>query len=272
MNVFVLDIETIPDIEAGRKIYQLEGLSDAEVADAMFAARRQETGGSEFMPLHLHKVVCISIVLRSGSRLKVLSLGDENASEKEMLSRFYAGLERYSPTLVTWNGNAFDLPVLNYRSLVNGVAAQRYWETGEKDADFRWNNYINRYHNRHTDIMDILAGYQGRANAPLDHIATMLGFPGKMGMSGDLVWSEYCEGNIQKIRNYCETDVLNTYLVYLRFQVMRGQINDDYFIDECLKLRQMLVNSGKPHLVEFAEQWNTPVILQDEWKNSLGIN
>lgn len=255
MNIFVFDIETVPDVASGRRLYGLEGLDDEGVAKALFHLRRQQTGGSEFLRLHLHRVVAISAVLRSGDRVKVWSLGEESSTEKELLERFFDGLDKFVPTLVSWNGSGFDLPVLHYRALLHGVSAPRYWDTGDDDRDFRWNNYLSRYHSRHTDLMDVLAGYQVRANAPLDEIATMLGFPGKMGMSGAKVWDSYQAGDIAGIRNYCETDVLNTYLVYLRFQLMRGQLTTDGHGRECALLRESLIQENKPHLNEFLAAW-----------------
>jgi predicted PolB exonuclease-like 3'-5' exonuclease len=141
--------------------------------------------------------------------------------------------------------------------LLHGITAPRYWETGDDDSNFRWNNYLSRYHSRHTDLMDVLAGYQARANAPLDNIAKMLGFPGKMGKSGSQVWQQYQDGEINDIRAYCETDVLNTYLVYLRFQLIRGKIDRSGFDTECELLRQSLLQEDKPHLHAFLAQWST---------------
>lgn len=255
MNVFVFDIETIPDVEGGRKLHNLQGLSDKEVGTIMFHKRRQETGESEFLRHHLHKVVAISAVLRTDNRFTVWSLGTPESSEGELIQRFFDGIERYTPTMVSWNGGGFDLPVLHYRGLVNGVVAGRYWDTGEDDRDFKWNNYLSRYHSRHTDLMDVLAMYQARANAPLDEIATLLGFPGKMGMSGAKVWDNYLEGNIEGIRNYCETDVLNTYLVFLRFQLMRGHLSKGQYEQECEVVKEGLRTENKPHLNEFLNTW-----------------
>ncbi len=124
--------------------------------------------------------------------------------------------------LVSWNGSGFDLPVLHYRGLIHGVQCARYWDQGEDDKEFKWNNYISRYHSRHLDLMDLLAMYTGRANAPLDELAKLIGFPGKLGMDGSQVWEAYQQGRLDEIRNYCETDVANTYLVFARFQLMRG--------------------------------------------------
>jgi len=252
MRIFVFDIETIPDVDSGRRIYELEDLSDHDVAQAMFALRREKTG-SDFLALHLHQIVAISVVFRSADTFKVWTLGTPESTEKDIVERFFAGLEKYTPTLVSWNGGGFDLPVLHYRALLHGVSAPRYWDTGEGDQSFRWNNYLNRFHSRHTDLMDVLAGYQARANAPLDEIASMLGFPGKMGMSGAKVWENYQAGDIEGIRNYCETDVLNTYLVYLRFELMRGNLSEDHYEQEYALLQQSLKEENKPHLDAFLE-------------------
>lgn len=255
MNVLVFDIETIPDVEGGRRLYGLDGLADQEVANILFHKRRQENG-TEFLRLHLHRVVAISAVLRHGEdQFKVWSLGDPGSSEAELVQRFFDGLERFTPTLVSWNGCGFDLPVLHYRALVHGVQAPRYWETGDDDQSFRWNNYLNRYHNRHLDLMDVMAGYQARANAPLDEIASLLGFPGKMGMSGAKVWDAYMDGDVDGIRNYCETDVLNTYLVYLRFELIRGRLTPAAYQTECERVRDNLRREDKPHFNEFLEHW-----------------
>ncbi len=254
MNVFVFDIETVPDVEGGRRLYGLDGLSDKEVANVMFHKRRQETG-SEFLRLHLHKVVAISVVLRSRDRLAVWSLGDEQAGEKEIIERFFNGIEKYVPTIVSWNGKGFDLPVLHYRSLLHGIPAPRYWETGDNDQTFRWNNYLSRYHRRHTDLMDVIAGYEMRAVAPLDEVATLLGFPGKMGMSGAAVWDSYQAGDIAGIRNYCETDVLNTYLVWLRFEMVNGNLTPGEYRDELQRVRDTLEAENKPHFDQFLANW-----------------
>lgn len=254
MNIFVFDIETIPDIATGKLLHGLSDLSDREVADAMFSMRRQQTDSS-FLRHHHQQICAISVVFRNQDTVKVWSLGEADSTEKELIQRFYAGIEKFSPTLVSWNGSGFDLPVLHYRSLFHGITASRYWESGEGDPQFKWNNYLNRYHNRHLDLMDVLSGYQGRAVAPLDEVATMCGFPGKMGMSGALVWDAYCAGEIDNIRNYCETDVLNTYLVYLRFELMRGNLTPSLYESECALLRASLAHENKAHLTEFLEAW-----------------
>ena len=254
MNVLVFDIETVPDLEGGSRIYDLHGLSDKDTASALFNLRRQENG-SEFLRLHLHRVVAISVVLRSAQGVKVWSLGDEDSTEKELIERFYDGIDRFTPQIVSWNGGGFDLPVLNYRALKHGVVARRFWETGNEDTSFRFNNYLSRFHQRHLDLMEQLAMFNGRANAPLDQIATLLGFPGKMGMSGAKVFDTFQAGDLKAIRDYCETDVLNTWLVFLRFQLMRGEIDATGYQAELDLLRDYLRQEGHPHFTAFLEAW-----------------
>ncbi len=254
MNIFVFDIETIPDVDSGRRLYDLQELDDSATGKAMLQMRQQKTG-HEFLPLHLQRICAISVVLRHADKVRVWSLGDADASEAELVQRFFDGLDKFTPTLVSWNGGGFDLPVLHYRSLLHGIQAPRYWDNGSDDRDFKWNNYLSRYHERHTDLMDVLAGYQMRATAKLDEVATMLGFPGKMGMSGAKVWDEFQQGNIEGIRNYCETDVLNTFLVYLRFQLIRGHLTESAYARELDLLRGMLNQEDKPHFREFLEHW-----------------
>lgn len=254
MHCFSFDIETVPDVEFGRRMFELDELSDEDVGTAMTFMRQQQTG-SDFLPLHQHRVVAISVALRSGDSFRVWSLGDEASAEDELVRRFFDGIDRYSPDLVSWNGGGFDLPVLHYRAMKHGIPASRYWETGDNDRDFKWNNYINRYHSRHTDLMDVLSGYQVRARASLDQVAVLLGFPGKLGMSGDKVWQCWLDGGIREIRDYCETDVLNTWLVYLRYEFMRGNLDTAGLSREFELVRKTLRDMQQPHLDQFLQAW-----------------
>jgi predicted PolB exonuclease-like 3'-5' exonuclease len=253
--VLAFDIETVPDIAGIRRLHRLpEDLPDAEVAEVAFQKRRIQTG-SDFLGPHLHRVLIISCVLREGDSVKVFSLGE--ATEKELIQRFYDGIERLVPQLVSWNGGGFDLPVLNYRAMANGVAAPKFWDQGEDDKDFRYNSYLGRYHARHLDLMDVLAMYQPRSAAPLDEVAQLAGFPGKLGVGGAQVWNAYQAGKIGEIRNYCEADSVNTYLLYLRFQQLRGALTAEQYGRECALVRSLLEKRPEPHWREFLSLWNT---------------
>jgi predicted PolB exonuclease-like 3'-5' exonuclease len=194
--------------------------------------------------------------LRTADELHMFSVGESDSPEDELISRFFDGLGRYVPELVSWNGSGFDLPVMHYRAMRHSITAAKYWDVGDDDREFRFNNYLGRFHWRHLDLMDVLAGYQFGGRSSLEHIALLLGFPGKLGMSGSKVWSKYKNGKIDEIRNYCETDVLNTYLVYLRFQLMRGVLDKQRHDDEVDRLRSKLAADTAPHLQEFLAAWN----------------
>jgi predicted PolB exonuclease-like 3'-5' exonuclease len=251
----VFDIETVPDINGLRILHGMDAsVSDWEVAEMAFQQRRQ-LNGSDFIQHHLQRVVAISCVLREGDNFKVWSLGELDEDEGGLIQRFFDGIDKFTPQLVSWNGGGFDLPVLHYRGLIHGVQCARYWDMGEDDREFKWNNYISRYHTRHLDLMDLLALYTGRANAPLDDLAKLMGLPGKSGMDGSQVWEAYQQGRLAEIRNYCETDVVNTYLVYARFQMMRGVLSRVAFQQECELVRSELAKLNLPHWQGYLAAW-----------------
>jgi hypothetical protein len=257
VNTLVFDIETVPDVDLGRRLYGLEGLADGQVAKAMFALRRQDTGG-DFLPLEQHRVVAVSCALRSREGLTLWSLGDLSTPEEQLVQRFFDGIEKFSPDLVSWNGSGFDLPVLTYRALRAGARAPRFWETGDEDSAFRFNNYLNRYHARHTDLMDVLSGFQSRGRVSLANMASLLGLPGKLGFDGGQVWDAFQAGNLQGIRRYCETDVLNTWLIYLRFEQLRGRLSPAEHAQEIEIVKTLLRTGEEPHYAQFLAAWNTP--------------
>lgn len=257
--VLVFDIETIPDVAGLRRLNELPvELSDGEVAELAFQQRRAKTG-NDFLQLHLQRVVTISCVLRTSEGLKVWSLAEPQQGEGEIIQRFFDGIEKFTPQIVSWNGSGFDLPVLHYRGMLHGVAAPRYWDLGDGDyadsRDFKWNNYISRYHTRHLDLMDLLALYNARANAPLDDLAKLFGLPGKLGMDGGKVWEAWQAGKCDEIRDYCETDVINTYLVYNRFRRLRGELTADEEAAEVDFVKTQLARIGAAHWQEFLATW-----------------
>ena len=251
--VLAFDIETVPDTAGLRRLHDLSGaVSDAEVAQMAFQRRRQNVG-HDFLPLHLHRVVAISCALRERDGFRVWSLGEIDEGECSLIQRFFDGIDKFTPQLVSWNGGGFDLPVLHYRAMLHGVRAERYWELGDEDREFRYNNYISRYHTRHLDLMDLLGLYQSRV--PLDEFAQLLGLPGKVGMHGSQVWEAFLAGKVDAIRSYCEADVANTYLVYLRFQQMRGILSSAGYVAECALARDAIAKLPGVHWKTFLGGW-----------------
>jgi predicted PolB exonuclease-like 3'-5' exonuclease len=257
--VLVFDIESIPDTAGLRTLRGGDPAQDDRAVHAEEVARRKEQGRSEFMPLHLQRVLVISCVYRSGERLQVRSLVDREpggvSDERRIIQTFFDIVERRVPQLVSWNGGGFDLPVLHYRGLRHGVVASKYWDMGDDDRDFKFNHYIGRYHLRHLDLMDLLSLYQPRASAPLDGLAKLCGFPGKLGMDGSQVYAAYLEGRTDEIRRYCETDAMNTYLLYCRFQKMRGGFTEAEYARELAHVRATLAGLDEPHWREYLAAW-----------------
>lgn len=259
--VLVFDIETVPDVAALRLTQDgTQGLDDAAVLDWYSQKRRAQTG-RDFVPFPYQRVVAIACALRDDGGFKIASVGSASDTESELIRRFYDLIDKHVPQLVSWNGNGFDLPVLNYRALIHGVSASRYWDWGDEDREFRFNNYLARYHTRHLDLMDVMSLYQQRATAGLDTIARLCGFPGKLGMDGSEVHAAVTSGNLDAVRRYCETDVLNTYLVYQRFRLLRGEVNATEYAQELAFVRDKITALNAPHWTEFLAAWPSPTLL-----------
>jgi 3'-5' exonuclease len=253
--ILVFDIETVPDAAGLRKVWALgDEVSDDAVVELATQRRRQATG-SDFLPTHLHRVVAVSCALRERDSVRIWSLGGAQDGEREIVQRFFDGVEKYTPQLVSWNGGSFDLPVLHYRALIHGIAGCCYWDLGESNRDFKFNNYLGRFHTRHLDLMDVIAGYVNRAWAPLDEVAQLCGLPGKLGMDGSQVYGAWKRGEIEAIRNYCETDVANTYALFLRFQMIRGLLTPEAYAREVEMLRAFIAAQDAPHWREFSAAW-----------------
>jgi len=260
--VLAFDIETIPDVAGLRLLRAADAaLSDAEVHAAEIADRAARNK-SDFLPPHLQRVLVVSCVFRGSQGLVVRSFvdleRDGRSEEGEVIQAFFDRVETHKPQLVSWNGGGFDLPVLQQRGLRHGVVAGRYWDMGQdddSDRDHRYNNYISRYHLRHVDLMDVLALYQSKANAPLDAMAKLCGFPGKLGMDGSQVYAAYLDGRRDEIRRYCETDVMNTYLLWLRFEKMRARLDEEAYRREIALARATVAASAEPHWAEYLAAW-----------------
>ncbi|WP_332748421.1 3'-5' exonuclease [Hydrogenophaga sp.] len=256
--VLVFDIESIPDIDGLRALRAAPADLTDEQVYASWLEERRAKGQSDFMPLHLQRVLVISCVFRNAEGLRIHSFVDRDGqSEGRVVQTFFHAVEKHTPQLVSWNGGGFDLPVLHYRGLRHGVEASKYWDLGEDDREFKWNNYISRYHMRHLDLMDLLAMYSPKNNAPLDAMAKLCGFPGKLGMDGSQVYAQFLAGQTEDIRRYCETDVMNTYLVYCRFQKMRGGLTEAEYEQEIAMVKETLGNltPAESHWDEYLKAW-----------------
>ena len=224
LPVLVFDIETLTDLKAGAHLYGLD-LPPEDTEQALSKIRRQESG-MDFQRLPLHEIVCISgLWIDENGAMKLFSFSQEHYSESEILKKFLSVFDKRYPTLVSWNGSQFDLPVILFRAMYHGLSAASLFDQGEIDTQKRYNNYQNRYHNRHVDLMDVMAMFNGRHFQKLDDIAHLLGYPGKRGISGYFIPEYVKNQQWLELTSYCEGDVLNTWLIYLRWSLLKGQLS-----------------------------------------------
>lgn len=193
----------------------------AENADAMKAlvdaGYKPEEEKKEFPPLYAHRPVAIGY-LQLSSKFEVEAFGCavDDGDERTLLTGWSQYITNVRPTLVTWNGRAFDLPVLNLRSIRRGVRQSWY------NREVR-----NRYtEDGHIDVMDTLADFNPFNKLKLDAVAKTIGLPGKWGdMDGSKVADVYAAGGIDKIATYCKSDVVQTAFIFLRMQLVRGRLD-----------------------------------------------
>ena len=258
--ILCFDLETIPDVSGMRRLGLLTpAVSDEEGVAAVMEARRA-THGSDFLPVYMHRVWVIGCAFRDQEGFRVRCLGEhhgvEDTHEAARLRAFFRTIERHTPQLVSWNGSGFDMPVLHHRAMVQSVPAPRYWDQGEDDKSFRFNNYLSRFHTRHLDLMEVISGFQSRAASPLDAISRLCGFAGKLGEDGSQVWRACLEGRGESVRAYCETDVVNTYLLYCRFRLLRGEWSEQAYREELVVVRNSLeAMIGDPSCPLSGEHW-----------------
>lgn len=244
--ICIFDCETIPDLELAKQNYDVTQTDEILMCEEVFYAQEEKTGSS-FLPIPYHQVVTISAVIAKddGSFIKV---GTFNGDEKEIITEFFDFINKKKPKLISFNGRSFDMPMLLVRALKYNISIPAYFDNKDK-----WNNYRSRYsEDYHLDLMDVLGGYGAVRGLKLDTLAQMSGLPGKFDVHGDEVYKLYFDGEIRKIKEYCESDVLNTYWLWLKYEVLKGSLLKENYI---LFLEQMAKNleEGKSYTTIFRE-------------------
>ena len=229
--ILVFDIETIADIDGARRIYpQLAYLNDADTLSALTAIRNQEAG-HDFMRLPLQRIVCISALYIKDGQFSLFSLTSDKFSEKEILAKFFRAFSDIEklPQLVSWNGSGFDIPVLIYRAMQYDLAAPWLFEEGERIKNMRFDNYVNRFQTRHLDLMDRFSQYGASRREAMDVVASLYGLPGKTAVDGSMVGALVAADDWKTLSIYCESDVMNTWLIYLRWLRLSGKLSSPSF-------------------------------------------
>jgi predicted PolB exonuclease-like 3'-5' exonuclease len=202
-SYLVIDIETILD-----PALPIEESSEAERLPA---------------PPH-HKVVVIGALwLDEGHKPRKLGVLGESKDEPEILIDFAKFIEDRRPTIVTWNGRGFDMPVIAARCLRHGITLRHYYSS--RDVRYRFSP------EGHLDLMDYIADFGAAKPAKLDIVAKLIGMPGKVGVAGKDVGPMVHAGKIQEVRNYCLCDVVQTAAIFLRLQLVRGELDREHYLN-----------------------------------------
>ncbi|MDX8390889.1 MAG: 3'-5' exonuclease [Mariprofundaceae bacterium] len=263
-DTLVFDIETVPDADASRRILHQPSLTDSEARDALSCYFLEKTEGRNDFPRQpFHQVLSISYAHlisepgENGQELilrRISSGGNESSSEQELITGFFNIIAQRAPRLVSYNGRGFDIPVLKYRAMVHGITAPRWFKEGD-----RYHSYDSRYsHKYHLDLLEVLSDHGASARCSLDEIAACFCIPGKLDTAGSDVRSLFEAGEIEAIRNYCETDVCSTLLLFLRWQYFCGELSMASYKRAILGLHHYLESESemRTHLGDFLTAWN----------------
>jgi predicted PolB exonuclease-like 3'-5' exonuclease len=213
---------------------------------------------SDFFPVPFHIPIAISTLQADENyRIRSLkSLGADRFSEKEMVAHFWETFEN-ARTLVTFNGRGFDLPVLEARALKHGLPLSRYFAAGEGRSTYRGSRYSDAYH---IDLCDLLSNFGACPRNALNLWAKLIGLPGKYTIAGEDVEYLFRQGRQKEVNQYCMTDVLQTYLLFLRVQLLRGKLERAGYESAVAAAREELMQQASSagsenFLLDFLNRW-----------------
>lgn len=263
-NLFVFDIETIPDLKAARNLLDMKDAPDKEVKEAIIKYHLDLTDQkNSFLRQPFHKIIAISFLQAEIIRdfngqefyniIDIRSGGDLLSLEADLVKGFFAHLKKNFSRLVSFNGKNFDLPVLKYAAMKHEIEAAWLYKMGDK-----WNNYNQRYSlDWHCDLADAFSDFGASAKVKMNELCAAFNLPGKIGVDGSMVEEFFYQGRLQEIRDYCETDVLNTFLLYLIYQHHNGSLSKDSLLKSKENLKNLLQekSTSKINFKEFLNEW-----------------
>lgn len=215
-SVMVWDLETVPDLAGYARANNLVDMTPPEIRLAM---------GDDFPKLIYHSIICIGALVanRTANGYEVQAVGAPHVgqrTEKELIESFVHKIAQVAPQMVTYNGGNFDLPVLRYRAMIHEVFAPGMHNRA----------YFHRYTDDNVDLCDVLSSFSYGAKVKLDELSRIMGLPGKPeGIDGSQVEAYFNAGRIQEIADYCKSDVINTYRLWLRHELFRGRLDQGQF-------------------------------------------
>ncbi len=258
--ICVFDIETIPDVYLIRKTLHFEG-SDVEVSN-LAMSEQEAKNGSSFLPLPYHKIVAISAVIADdfGVFKKVSSM--EGESEEGMIRDFLKFLDTHNPKLISFNGRSFDMPLLMIRAMKYNLTCEAYFEVENRElGKSKWDNYRYRFSDKfHVDLMDHISEFGATRGLKLDVLCSLIEAPGKFDVKGDQVMDLFYADELKKIKEYCESDVLNTYWLYLKYELLKGHLIIEDF-KRSLDIMGSKLDDKKSYAKAFKEAINNEINL-----------
>lgn len=238
MRTIVFDLETVPDFTCWFDYTPASAAPDpnAPPPNPLAPPEKKKPGrkpkdskAEPFPPPHAHAIICIGYcVFEDGIPTTLDAIAGTRESEAALIGGFGAFLKDADAQIVTWNGRAFDIPVLKLR------AYRHCLPLGLQD--------FHRYSgDRHLDLCDVLSdhGVRGMTGYNLDTFSRLIGLPGKDGTDGTAVKGLFDAGKFDAIKNYCRRDVVQTAYVYLRYQAMKALITLEQYRTACGALRKL---------------------------------
>jgi 3'-5' exonuclease len=262
IRYLVFDIETRVDKALVKQVYDPENVLTLDQAYDKARDQILERSGqqSDFFPLPYHIPIAIATLQADESyRIRSLGcLGVDRFSEAELVARFWQIFDSVI-TLVTFNGRGFDLPVLEIQALKHGLSLPRYFASGESKPSYR-GRYSEAYH---LDLCDFLSNFgAAQRRASLDVLARLAGLPGKYSIAGEDVEYLFRQRRLKEINQYCTTDALQTFLLFLRIELLRGKLSPESYQEAIAAAREDLAQraaSAGPEnfLADFLQRWTT---------------
>jgi predicted PolB exonuclease-like 3'-5' exonuclease len=229
-----LDLETVPDETLVAAVDGVSGRPYAEQLRRVVAERRARTGGrSDFLPLPYHRPVaaCLLEAVEDGGLVRVTDVAAwadrPGEDEATFLARIWDRIA--GAALVTFHGRGFDLPVLELRSLKHGVPTPAWFAGARRSGSAD-----------HHDLKELLSAQGAATAAPLDLYAKLVGLPGKEDVAGEDVLELYDAGALDRISAYCMTDVVQTFLLFLRYRLLEGSLTPDGYAESAALARGTL--------------------------------